>query len=104
MGSIVQKLIREVTIDPNLVANKLVGTADPTLYSMERNRKLTKQKEKHPNSLGSHTIRELHPNQRTFGVHMSHTIPFFRASEFRRWDKVVEKVEGIKEKNRAQKT
>ena len=92
MGSIVQKLIQGVPIDPNLVANKLVGTVDPTLYSMERNRKLTKQKEEHPNSLGSHTIRESHPNQRTFGVQMSHTIPFFRASEFKRWDKVVGKV------------
>lgn len=95
-GSIVKKLVQGVPVRPDLIANKIVGMKDPTLYSMKRNRALAEQNEDHSDSLGAHSIRESNPNQRTFGVEMSHTIPFFRESEFKRWDRVVEKLQALK--------
>lgn len=94
-GSIVQQLIRGVPINPNLRANKVVGTLDPTMYSRSRNSRLAEQKKDYSGSLGAHTIREDHPNQRTFGIKMSHTPPFFRESEFKKWDKIVESIQRL---------
>ena len=85
-------------MDENVKSNEIIGRRDPTLYSPKRHLQAL-IKEFKPSSLGSSITPREHKNRRVFGgVKMSHTLPFYRENEMRRWDKVAEEILRLKKK------
>jgi hypothetical protein len=87
---IIKQLVSGVPVDPTIKANEIIGLSDPLMYSRKRNKEAKRQKEKHGESLGAHTLPRTGENRRVFGIDMSHTIPFYRENELKRWDRVAD--------------
>ncbi len=90
LKSILTKISHGVPVAENLKANELIGLKDPTMFSFKRSRQAKAKRAEHGETLAGAMLDRNNPNRRKFGIQMSHTIPFFRPSEFKRWDRIAE--------------
>lgn len=88
--SIITGLGNKISLDSKLKVTKVIGLKDPTMYTPSFNGEAQVHREKTieghggKKGLGDNLVPEENKNQRTYGLDMSHTIPFFRESEFKR--------------------
>lgn len=91
-----------VPIPEGLKVNKIVGTADPLMYSRDFNKRAEAHRTEYEGSIGSNLVPKNNADgvskERTFSVFMSHTKPYFRENELDRLYKVMECVQALKER------
>lgn len=96
LGAIRKAVTRGGTSLPKGVRVDIVrGVYDPLMFSRDNLRASKEQRTQHPNTLGSTIVPSDDSNARTFGIHMTHRLPFYRDNEMRRWDKVAKTLKEI---------
>jgi len=100
--SIITGLGKKLDINPEVKLTRVVGLEDLTMYTPSFNkeakehRKVNLQENNNIETLGNKLVTREVENQRTFGVDMRHTIPFFRENEFKRMQKATMALEDLK--------
>ncbi len=86
-----------ISVPNGIKTNQIVGEFDPLMYSPTRGLEFVTQNLMHPGSLGEDLIQSsTDPHARVFGAEMSHRVPFYRDTEFRRWDGAADAVNAIR--------
>ncbi|HVX91446.1 MAG TPA: hypothetical protein VHC20_07605 [Candidatus Paceibacterota bacterium] len=96
-----QALLTGAPVPSTIKVTEVIGLDDPLIYSKERkdgSLARTKQMRIERGAFGplqGKVLPRSAPNERVFGLPMSHTLPFYRTSEFSRFDRVVEAVDAL---------
>jgi hypothetical protein len=86
-------LIGGVPLSGDVQTTVVRGVCDPTLFTQDFCRRIMKQINENPGSLGTQIVKNEEANKREFGIRMRHLTPFYRPNEIKRLQAVVETLE-----------
>ena len=91
----INSLRQGTPIPENLKVTKVVGLYDPLMYSGAPEKEMRKHKKEHEGSLGASMVSKS-KNQKTFGIDMHHTMPYFRENELKRLREAAKSLETLR--------
>jgi hypothetical protein len=95
LGSMRNLGLAGIPVPSDLKVTEVVGVYDPLIYTPKRLEELKRAEHDHVGSLGQGLLARNTDDERIFGVRMSHQPPYYRESEFNRYDRIVRTLDTI---------